>query len=160
MKRRLRFGLRSDFGWLPPCLLLLGGREAYRDHSRNLPVKLEGDGLQVEYREYEDQVHVWPLFSELMPEARRRCSSWASRLPQRPKSLSGRWRAASAEIRAGHRVDPACAVQLRKFLGGVCQPDGLLCDDARRRWPSTLADGLRPWRARSHGSPGSSCVLQ
>ena len=26
MKRRLRFRLRSDFVWLPPCLLLLGGR--------------------------------------------------------------------------------------------------------------------------------------
>ena len=63
------FPMRSDLGWLPPCLLLVGGREVLRDDSRNLAVKLEGEGVQVEFREYEDMVHVWPLFSEFLPEA-------------------------------------------------------------------------------------------
>ncbi len=63
------FPMRSDLGWLPPCLLLVGGREVLRDDSRNLAVKLEGEGVRVEFREYEDMVHVWPLFSEFLPEA-------------------------------------------------------------------------------------------
>ena len=61
--------MRSDLGCLPPCLLLVGGAEVLRDDSRNLAVKLEGEGVQVEFREYEGMVHVWPLFSEFLPEA-------------------------------------------------------------------------------------------
>ena len=63
------FPMRSDLGWLPPCLLLVGGTECLLDDSRNLAAKLEREGVQVDYREYEDMVHVWPLFSEFLPEA-------------------------------------------------------------------------------------------
>jgi epsilon-lactone hydrolase len=63
------FPMRSDLGWLPPCLLRVGGRECLLDDSRNLAAKLEREGVQVDYREYEDMVHVWPLFSSFLPEA-------------------------------------------------------------------------------------------
>ena len=63
------FPMRSDLGWLPPCLLLVGGAEVLLDDSRNLAVKLEREGVHVEYRVYEDMVHVWPLFSAFLPEA-------------------------------------------------------------------------------------------
>jgi monoterpene epsilon-lactone hydrolase len=64
------FPMRLDLGWLPPCLLRVGGAEVLRDDSRNLARKLEREGVCVDYREYEDMVHVWPLFSEFLPEAR------------------------------------------------------------------------------------------
>lgn len=63
------FPMRSDLGWLPPSLLLVGGSEVLLDDSRNLAVKLEREGVHVEYRMYEGMVHVWPLFSAFLPEA-------------------------------------------------------------------------------------------
>jgi acetyl esterase/lipase len=63
------YPMRSDLGWLSPCLLLVGGAEVLLDDSRNLAVKLEREGVHVEYRVYEDMVHVWPLFSAFLPEA-------------------------------------------------------------------------------------------
>ena len=63
------FPMRSDLGWLPPCLLRVGGRECLIDDSRNLAAKLKREGAQVDYREYDGMVHVWPLFSEFLPEA-------------------------------------------------------------------------------------------
>ncbi|MFC9664025.1 alpha/beta hydrolase [Nocardia sp. NPDC127606] len=64
------FPMRSDLGWLPPCLLFVGGAEVLLDDSRNLAVKLEREGVHVDFREYEDMVHVWPLFSAFLSEAR------------------------------------------------------------------------------------------
>lgn len=63
------FPMRSELGWLPPCLLRVGGAEVLLDDSRNLAAKLQREGVQVDYRVYEDMVHVWPLFSEFLPEA-------------------------------------------------------------------------------------------
>lgn len=62
------FPMLSDLGWFPPCLVLVGGREVLRDDSRNLADKLECDGADVTYHEYEDMIHVWPLFSSFVPE--------------------------------------------------------------------------------------------
>lgn len=62
------FPMLSDLGWLPPCLLLVGGAEVLLDDSRNLAEKLEREGARVEYREYNDMVHVWTLFSSFLPE--------------------------------------------------------------------------------------------
>jgi len=36
----------------PPCLLLVGGGEVLRADSSNLAVKLEGEGVQVDFREW------------------------------------------------------------------------------------------------------------
>ena len=63
------FPMRSDLGWLPPCLLRVGGAEVLLDDSRNLAAKLKREAGCVDYREYEDMVHVWPLFSDFLPEA-------------------------------------------------------------------------------------------
>ena len=65
------FPMLSDLGWLPPCLVLVGGRECLLDDSRNLVAKLRDEGVDVEFGEYEDMVHVWPLFSEFLPEAQQ-----------------------------------------------------------------------------------------
>lgn len=64
------FPMLSDLGWLPPCLLLVGGAEVLFDDSRNLADKLRQDGADFEYHEYEEMVHVWTLFSSFLPDAR------------------------------------------------------------------------------------------
>jgi monoterpene epsilon-lactone hydrolase len=62
------FPMLLDLGWLPPCLVLVGGAEVLRDDSRNLADKLELEGAYVDYHEYQDMVHVWPLFSSFVPQ--------------------------------------------------------------------------------------------
>ncbi|XAS74404.1 alpha/beta hydrolase [Micrococcaceae bacterium Sec5.1] len=62
------FPMLADLGWLPPCLLLVGGAEVLLDDSRNLAEKLKREGAHVEYREYDGMVHVWTLFSSFLPE--------------------------------------------------------------------------------------------
>ena len=68
------FPMLADLGWLPPCLLLVGGAEVLFDDSRNLADKLRHDGADVDYREYEEMVHVWTLFSSFLPEGREALS--------------------------------------------------------------------------------------
>lgn len=63
------FPMASDLGWLPPCLLLVGGAEVLFDDSRLLAEKIASDGAHVEYHEFDDMVHVWTLFSSFLPEA-------------------------------------------------------------------------------------------
>jgi len=65
------FPMLSDLGWLPPCLVLVGGAEVLRDDSRNLADKLELEGARVDYHEYQDMIHVWPLFSSLVPQGQQ-----------------------------------------------------------------------------------------
>lgn len=65
------FPMRADLSWLPPSLLLVGSAEVLRDDSRNLADKLEREGANVTYGEYQDMVHVWPLFSSFVPEAKQ-----------------------------------------------------------------------------------------
>lgn len=64
------FPMLSDLSWFPPCLLLVGGAEVLLDDSRNLAAKLERDGVDIDYHEYDDMVHVWTLFASFLPEAR------------------------------------------------------------------------------------------
>lgn len=65
------FPMLADLGWLPPCLLLVGGAEVLLDDSRNLAAKLEREDVAIEYHEYDDMVHVWTLFSSFLPEGRQ-----------------------------------------------------------------------------------------
>lgn len=65
------FPMLADLGWLPPCLLLVGGAEVLLDDSRNLADKLRRDMAYVDYYEYDEMVHVWTLFSSFLPEARK-----------------------------------------------------------------------------------------
>lgn len=64
-KRLRAFPMLSDLGWLPPCLLLVGGAEVLLDDSRNLADKLKREGAHIEY---DGMVHVWTLFSSFLPE--------------------------------------------------------------------------------------------
>lgn len=62
------FPMMRDLGWLPPSLVLTGGAEVLRDDSRNLVEKLRREGAHVEFHEYADMIHVWPLFASFLPE--------------------------------------------------------------------------------------------
>ena len=68
------FPMLSDLGWLPPCLVLVGCAEVLLDDARNLAAKLERERVHLEYHEYDDMVHVWPLFSAFVPEGREALS--------------------------------------------------------------------------------------
>ncbi|WP_455836216.1 alpha/beta hydrolase fold domain-containing protein [Pseudarthrobacter siccitolerans] len=65
------FPMLLDLSWLPPTLLLVGSREVLRDDSRNLAAKLRREGVHVEYKEYADMVHVWPLFASFLPQGQQ-----------------------------------------------------------------------------------------
>jgi monoterpene epsilon-lactone hydrolase len=65
------FPMFLNLSWFPPCLVLVGGAEVLRDDSRNLADKLEREGVHVEYHEYDDMIHVWPLFSSFLPQGRQ-----------------------------------------------------------------------------------------
>lgn len=65
------FPMMTDLSWLPPSLVMTGGAEVLRDDSRNLAEKLRKEGVRVQYHEYEDMVHVWPLFSSFLPQGQQ-----------------------------------------------------------------------------------------
>ncbi|MGO4860227.1 alpha/beta hydrolase fold domain-containing protein [Arthrobacter sp. 2MCAF14] len=65
------FPMSSDLSWMPPTLLLVGGAEVLRDDSLNLADKLRREGVSVDYKEYADMVHVWPLFSSFLPQGQQ-----------------------------------------------------------------------------------------
>ena len=65
------FPMLLDLSGFPPCLVLVGGAEVLRDDSRNLADKLEREGVDVDYHEYDDMIHVWPLFSSFLPQGRQ-----------------------------------------------------------------------------------------
>lgn len=65
------FPMLLDLSGFPSCLVLVGGAEVLRDDSRNLADKLEREGVDVDYREYDDMIHVWPLFSSFLPQGRQ-----------------------------------------------------------------------------------------
>ena len=65
------FPMLVDLSWLPPALMLAGAAEVLRDDSRNLAAKLRREGVHVEYNEYADMVHVWPLFSSFLPQGQQ-----------------------------------------------------------------------------------------
>lgn len=62
------FPMLSDLSWFPPSLLLVGGAEVLRDDSRNLADKLQREGAYTEFSEYADMIHVWPVFSSILPQ--------------------------------------------------------------------------------------------
>lgn len=64
------FPMTTDLSWFPPSLLMVGGREVLRDDSRNLAEKLEREGVDVTLHEYDGMLHVWPLFSSIVPKGR------------------------------------------------------------------------------------------
>lgn len=57
----------GEHAGLPETLLLIGTEDILFPAARRLRDKLQAAGVAVDYREYADMMHVWPLFP--MPEA-------------------------------------------------------------------------------------------
>ena len=62
--------LFAEFEDAPPVFLAVGDTELLRDDTRRLAAKLERQRVEVEVSEMADLPHVWPIFHNILPEAR------------------------------------------------------------------------------------------
>lgn len=60
--------LFADLHDLPPALFLVGSREVLLDDSRRAAAGIVERGGSASVSTYDDMVHVWPLFSSVLPE--------------------------------------------------------------------------------------------
>lgn len=63
--------LYADYAGAPPVWLAVGDTEILLDDTRRMVQRLEQQGVQVTHRVYRDHPHVWPIFQNLLPEARQ-----------------------------------------------------------------------------------------
>lgn len=61
----------GDLRALPPVLFLIGSGEVLLDDSRRAAAAINEHGGAAQVSVYEDMVHVWPLFSSILPEGRK-----------------------------------------------------------------------------------------
>jgi len=61
----------ADFKGFPPLLLQVGSEEVLRDDNVRLAAKAKAAGVQVEFEEWPQMMHVWHLFSDRLEEGRR-----------------------------------------------------------------------------------------
>lgn len=61
----------AALGGLPPSLFLVGSTEVLLDDSRRAAAAMTAAGGTAAVSEYDDMVHVWPLFSSILPEGRQ-----------------------------------------------------------------------------------------
>lgn len=74
--------LFADFAGAPPVWLAVGDTEILHDDTTRMAARLEAQGVAVEVEEARDLPHVWPIFHNLLPEARatlRRLGLWIRR---------------------------------------------------------------------------------
>ena len=62
--------LFADFQGAVPIWITVGDTEILRDDSRRMVARLTADGVDVTFAEIHDLPHVWPLFHNVLPEAR------------------------------------------------------------------------------------------
>lgn len=63
--------LFADLSGLPPMLILAGGEELLLDDSTRLAERAQSQGVRVELEVLEQMVHVWPFYSEWIPEGQQ-----------------------------------------------------------------------------------------
>jgi monoterpene epsilon-lactone hydrolase len=61
--------LFADLAGLPPLLVFVGTAEILEDDARRLAERVEAAGGEVELVVEDDLIHVYPVFSEFLPEA-------------------------------------------------------------------------------------------
>lgn len=70
LKNPLASPLYSDLYGLPPTLIMVGTHEALYDDSTRFAAKAEAAGVTVTLDIWEEMIHIWPFFAELIPEGR------------------------------------------------------------------------------------------
>lgn len=63
----------AEMNDLPPALFLVGGGEVLLDDSRRTAAAMVEAGGTATVSAYDDMVHVWPLFSAILPEGVQAC---------------------------------------------------------------------------------------
>ena len=75
--------LRADFTGAPPVWLTVGDTEILLDDTRRMEAHLRAQGVDVTCVIEHDLPHVWPLFHDLLPEAREtlgKLAAWVTSL--------------------------------------------------------------------------------
>lgn len=78
--------LQTSFKGAPPVWLCVGDTEILRDDARSLYQHLLDCAVPVAFHEGHDLPHVWPIFHNLLPEARQTLdilADWIKALPRR-----------------------------------------------------------------------------
>lgn len=63
--------VNGDFSGLPPLMFLVGSIEVLRDDARRAAEKAFDAGVKVCYEEWQGMPHVFPFFSNIIPEGRK-----------------------------------------------------------------------------------------
>lgn len=63
--------LYAGFKGGPPAWVTVGDTEILLDDARRIVTKLEGDGVDATLVVEHDLPHVWPIFHNVLPEARK-----------------------------------------------------------------------------------------
>jgi acetyl esterase/lipase len=71
LKHPLASPLYADLHGLPPLLIMVGTHEALFDDSSRFAAKAKAAGVEVELDIWEEMIHVWPFFADILPEGRQ-----------------------------------------------------------------------------------------
>ena len=71
LKHPLASPLYADLGGLPPLLIMVGTHEALFDDSTRFAAKARAAGVEVQLDIWEEMIHVWPFFADILPEGRQ-----------------------------------------------------------------------------------------
>ena len=74
LKHPLASPLYADLHGLPPLLIMIGTHETLFDDSTRLAAKAEAAGVEVELDIWQEMIHVWPIFADILPEGRQAIS--------------------------------------------------------------------------------------
>jgi epsilon-lactone hydrolase len=75
LKHPLASPLYADLHGLPPLLILVGTHEALFDDSSRFAAKAQQAGVDVQFDVWEEMIHVWPFFADILPEGRQAIDS-------------------------------------------------------------------------------------
>lgn len=71
LKHPLASPLYADLHGLPPLLIMVGTHEALFDDSTRFAAKAQAAGVEVQLDVWEEMIHVWPYFADILPEGRQ-----------------------------------------------------------------------------------------
>jgi phosphinothricin tripeptide acetyl hydrolase len=75
--------LFADLAGLPPLLVQVGSSEVLLDDSTGFAERARAAGVEVELDVWDDMIHVWHAFADLLPEAREAIDGIAAYLAKR-----------------------------------------------------------------------------
>ena len=73
----------ADLGGLPPLLVQVGDREILLDDSRAFAERAKQAGVDVTLEVWDEMIHVWHAFADLLPEGAQACERIAEFLERR-----------------------------------------------------------------------------